>query len=51
MTTLKELFAWVVWWFGDARLCNHDEGQWHMIECGAGKARHCTKCGKCLEII
>jgi hypothetical protein len=48
---MKSFFAWLKWWFIETRRCEHDSGKWHMINYGMGKARHCGKCGKCLEII
>ena len=42
---------WAKWWFWDARRCNHEPGEWRMINFGMGKARHCKKCGKCLDLI
>lgn len=45
------MLKWLKWFFWDCRRCQHDEGGWHMRDLGMSKARHCRKCGKCLELI
>lgn len=34
-----------------ARRCEHQPGNWQMRDMGLGKARHCTKCGKCTDLV
>lgn len=45
------MFKWLKWWFFETRRCEHIAGNWTMRDCGMGKARHCIKCGKCLDLI
>ncbi len=45
------MIKWFKWRFFEVRKCEHDKGEWSKINAGMGKIRHCTKCGKCLEII
>jgi hypothetical protein len=45
------MLKWLKWWFWDARRCEHEPGEWKMIEMGCRKIKHCTKCGKCVDLI
>lgn len=42
--SVYRLFAW-------ARRCDHQPGDWQMRDMGLGKARYCTKCGKCTDLL
>jgi hypothetical protein len=48
---MSAFFGWLKWLFITTRRCDHDEGEWRMINMGMGKIRRCNKCGKCLQII
>lgn len=45
------IILWLKWWFWDTQRCQHQPGPWTIRDAGMGKARHCTKCGKCLDIV
>lgn len=45
------MIDWLKWFLWESRRCQHDSSRWTMRDLGMGKARHCTKCGKCLELI
>lgn len=46
-----KLFTWLKWWFWETRRCEHNRGPGVLVDLGRRKAWHCTKCGKCLELL
>lgn len=48
---MRDFFSWLKWLFWTSRRCQHEPGEWRHINMGMGKARWCTKCGKCTDII
>jgi hypothetical protein len=47
---MSALLGWLKWWFIETQHCDHDDGDWSMIDLGMSKIRNCTECGKCLQI-
>ena len=45
------LLRWLKWWLLDSRRCAHARGEGRYVNGGMNKVWHCTKCGKCLDMI
>jgi len=48
---LVDLVRWLKWWLWDSRRCEHEPGEWFMVDMGMGKARWCKKCHRCVDRI
>lgn len=47
---MSGFFRWLKWLLLDSRRCEHEPGEWGLIEAGMRKARWCKKCGKCIDL-